>query len=136
MDTSFGGLLVGPALATFAYYALGALWFTPLFGRAWDSATGHRRTDGEAFGAAYYVVPLVACGAVSVGVALLHELIDVAGLGGALLLGLVVGAGIAVPVSVTNAMNPAMPRPYVYGAVTGGYHLVGAVVVSLLVTVA
>jgi len=34
---------VGIALATLAYYLLGAAWFNQRFGRARDSAQGHHR---------------------------------------------------------------------------------------------
>ena len=30
------------ALATIAVFVLGALWFTPLFGRAWDALARHQ----------------------------------------------------------------------------------------------
>ena len=58
-------------IATLAYYLLGALWFTPLFGAAWDTAIGHTRVRGERFSAAYYVVPLVSSLLVTVAMAVL-----------------------------------------------------------------
>ena len=118
-------------VATLAYYLLGALWFTPLFGRAWDDAIGHRRVRGERFGAAYYVVPLVSALLVTVAMAVLLG-VGPGRTSDALVLGLVVGLGVAVAVSVNNALTPNTPHPFVLGAVTGGYHLVGIVGVTLL----
>ena len=43
--TDVSWLAIG--IATLAYYMLGALWFTPLFGAAWDAAIGHTRVRGE-----------------------------------------------------------------------------------------
>ena len=118
-------------VATLAYYLLGALWFTPLFGRAWDGATGHRRGRGERVGTAYYVVPLVSALLVTVAMGVLLG-VGPGRTSDALALGLVVGLGVAVAVSVNNALTPNTPRPFVLGAVTGGYHLVGIVGVTLL----
>ena len=50
-------------LATFGYYVLGALWFTPLFGRAWDRSIGYdraatSRSSGSVSAFAQYVLPV------------------------------------------------------------------------------
>lgn len=37
-----------------------------------------------------------------------------------LIVGVVIGLGIAGTVSVNNALTPLTPHPYVFGAVTGG----------------
>jgi uncharacterized protein DUF1761 len=128
---SINWLAVG--LATLAYYALGAVWFTPLFGKAWDRSIGHTRTKGERFGAIYYVVPLVACVAVAVATAVLVEASGISSPLEAVVLGLVVGVGSSAAVSFTNAVNPSTPHPLLYGVVTGSYHAAGAVLVALIV---
>lgn len=116
-------------VATLAYYLLGALWFTPLFGTAWDTAIGRPRVRGERFSAAYYVVPLVSSLLVTVAVAVLLAATST----DALLVGLVVGVGVALPVSVNDALTPHTPHPFRLGLVTGGYHVVGIVGVALIV---
>ena len=120
-------------IATLAYYLLGALWFTPLFGTAWDTAIGHRRVRGEAFAAAYYVVPLVSSLLVTLATAVLAAVARIDGPSAALALGLVVGLGVALPVSVNNALTPHTPHPFRLGLITGGYHVVGIVAVALIV---
>lgn len=52
-----------PILAAgFAYYALGGLWFTPLFGSHWDKAIGFERPQKWRPGVTYYIGPLLGCG--------------------------------------------------------------------------
>ena len=51
----------------------------------------------------------------------------------ALVLGLVVGVGVALAVSVNNALTPHTPHPFRLGFITGGYHVVGIVAVTLIV---
>ena len=125
MDTTDPNWLAA-ALAALVYYLLGALWFTPLFGRFWDRSIGFERPKGNRFPALYYVAPLISACVVSLVAAVLLAALGVDDLVGALLLGLALGAGYAA-VSVTNAVTPHTPRPLLLGAVTGGYHLVGAV---------
>lgn len=121
------------ALAALAYYLLGAAWFTPLFGKAWDRSIGYDRSQATKFGPAYYVVPLVS--AVLVALALGLTLAALAPtFGEALIVGVVVGLGLAA-VSVNNALTPHTPHPYLFGAVTGGYHIVGSVIVSAIIGV-
>lgn len=120
------------AVATLAYYLLGAVWFTPLFGKAWDTAIGFDRRLGHRFETAYYLVPFLTSLLVSVAVALLVTALGVPDLGQAATVGLVVGIGVAAAVSVTNALTPHTPRPFLFGAITGGYH---AVAITLAATI-
>lgn len=112
--TGFAGLV---------YYVLGAAWFTPLFGRSWDRSIGYDRSrDGGRFPLSYYLLPLAgALLVVGVIAALLPERAGV-------VVGLLTGAAVglaAAAASVTNALTPHTPHPYLFGAITGGYHLTG-----------
>ena len=118
------------ALATLVYYLLGALWFTPLFGKAWETALGFHKRKGYRFGPMYYVAPLVSSLVVTMATAALVSALGIEHLREALLLGLVVGIGYAAAVSLTNAVTPNTARPLLLGAITGGYHVVGIVTVS------
>jgi MFS family permease len=120
-------------LATLAYYLLGAVWFTPLFGRAWDRSIGHDRSKADKFGLDYYLVPLVSAALVSIAVSLIITSLPDPSFGAALLVGVVIGLGVAAAISVNNALAPHTPHPYVFGAVVGGYHLVGVVIVAAVI---
>ena len=121
------------ALAGLAYYLLGALWFTPLFGRAWDRSIGFERPAGNRFPARYYVTPLVSCLVVAVATATLAAALSLETLMEAAVLGIVVGVGYAASISVNNAITPHTPRPFLLGAITGGYHVVGIVLASVII---
>lgn len=121
------------AVAALAYYLLGALWFTPLFGSSWDRAVGYARQGVNRFPARYYVTPLASALVVAVATALLVEAMDVSTPADATELGSVVGLGYAA-VSFNNAVAPNVPRPFLLGAVTGGYHVIGAVVVAVVIS--
>ncbi|MBD0024218.1 DUF1761 family protein [Gordonia pseudamarae] len=119
------------AVAAVAYYLLGAAWFTPLFGKAWDRSIGYDRSRDTTFGPAYYVVPLVSTVLVALALGVILAALAPT-FGEALIVGVVVGLGVAA-VSINNALTPHTPHPYVFGAVTGGYHLVGIVLVSAII---
>lgn len=119
------------ALAALAYYILGAAWFTPLFGKAWDRSIGHDRSPAAQFGTAYYVVPLVSAVLVAVALGLILTALA-ASFAEALIVGFVIGLGVAA-VSINNALTPHTPHPYLFGVVTGGYHFVGIVIVSAII---
>jgi len=123
------------ALGALAYFMLGALWFSPLFGRVWDRSVGHERRSGERFPTSYYVVPLVSSIAIAMATAWVGEAADLDGFWDGTLFTIALGVGIAAAVSVTNAMTPNMRHPFVYGVVTGGYHVAGIGVVTAIVVV-
>lgn len=118
------------ALASLTYYLLGALWFTPLFGKAWDRSIGFDRPRDYRFGAIYYLTPLVSSIVIATATAILVNAHDPKQIEEALLLGLVVGVGYSAAVSVTNAVTPITPKPLLFGVITGSYHVVGIVIAS------
>jgi hypothetical protein len=120
-------------LSTLAYFVLGALWFTPLFGRAWDRSLGIERKRGERYPALYYVMPFVSSVLVSVATAVLVRAIGVEGLADAALLGLVVGIGYSAAVTFTNAVTPTTRHPLAFAAITGSYHVAGTVIAAVII---
>ena len=119
-------------VAAVAYYVLGAVWFTPLFGRVWDRSIGYDRsaTRGR-FPLSYYITPLFGALVSTFVAALLVATTDVDGVAGGVLVGLGVGL-VAAAASVTNALTPHTPKPYLFGAVTGGYHLTGLTIAGAI----
>lgn len=119
-------------LAAFGYYLLGALWFTPLFGRAWDRSIGYDRSAGTGrFPPAYYVVPLIGAAIGTLVVAVFTALIEPDAVVGSAAAGLGIGVAIA-GATLTNALTPHTPRPYLFAAITAGYHLVGCTLVGVI----
>ncbi|MEO6200106.1 MAG: DUF1761 family protein [Cryobacterium sp.] len=100
---------------------------------AWDRSIGYDRSAGGGrFPLAYYIIPLL--GAV-VGTSVIAAFILTSSATGAID-GAVVGAGVGVAIaaaSVTNALTPHTPEPYLFGAITGGYHLVACTLCGALI---
>jgi hypothetical protein len=119
-------------LATMAYFTWGALWFTPLFGRYYDLALGFERRKDQKWPAIYYLSPFINSLVVSIATSMLVYLLNIQSLTDAVALGLIVGVGYAGAVSFNNAVNPAIPRPLLFGLVTGGYHATGIVLVAII----
>lgn len=118
-------------VATVVYFMLGALWFTPLFGKAYDTATGVNRDPKQKWPAVYYYAPFLSSLMVTISIAVIIASVSVGSALEALSIGLVFGLSVAA-ISFSNGITPNMPRPHLFGLVVGGYHLVGCVLVSLI----
>ena len=120
-------------IAAIGYFMLGALWFSPLVaGKYYDNALGFVRTKEMKWGALYYVGPFVGCLISSIATAFLMQMCSVSSSVEAIRLGFIVGVGYGLAVSVTNAINPNTPKPIMYGFATGGYHVLGNVLASII----
>jgi hypothetical protein len=121
-------------VATVAYFALGGLWFaSAVFGRAWIRASGIEMPEGGP-GVAFYVGPLTTCLVATIATAMLAEATASDTLGEGLVLGLVLGVGLALTtLFVTGIFDPKKPEPMTWFAITGGYHLVGLLIVGAIV---
>jgi uncharacterized membrane protein len=80
------------------------------------------------------LAPLITCLISSIAAAALAEASGTDTLGEGLVLGLVLGIGIAAAVCfVTGFFDPKKPQPMVYAAITAGYHVVGLTVASAII---
>jgi len=122
-------------VAGLAYFALGGLWFTPLFGTQWDRAVGFARPPKWRPAAEYYLGPLLGCLIATTATAVLFRIAEPATLRDAVALGAVVGLGYGAAITGVNAIAPNMPRPALYAAVTGGYHCAGLLVAASILFV-
>ncbi|MGH2554224.1 MAG: DUF1761 domain-containing protein [Actinomycetota bacterium] len=116
-------------VATVAYFAPGGLWFaSPVFGRPWIRASGIQMPEG-APGTAFYVGPFATCLVATIATAMLVEATGSDTLGEGIVLGLVLGIGLALTtLFVTGIFDPKKPEPMVWFAITGGYHLIGLLI--------
>ncbi len=123
-------------VAALAYFAIGALWYSPvLFGNIWMASAG-RSTEGEAPGAAIYAVPLVGSLLSAIAVGMLVAATGTDTIGEGLVLGLVVAIGFVVAiVGVTATFESTKPKPGVWGATTAGYHVVGVLVAASILAI-
>ncbi len=121
-------------VATVVYFAIGGLWFAEfLFGKAWQAANGWAGSDGPSPGPWLYIGPAVTCLVETVALAMLANATGTDTLAEGLVLGLVVGAGVAAAaLFVTGYFDPQKPKPVVWWAITAGYHVVGLVVGAII----
>jgi hypothetical protein len=122
-------------VAAIAFFALGAVWYAPpVFGRAWQHAAGAQVPEGTRPGIAYYVGPLATCLLSTVATALLAVATGTDTVGEAIVLGLVVGVGVAAAVAfVGGVFDPHKPQPLVWFVIFGGYQVVGLLIVATIV---
>ncbi|MCA9318021.1 DUF1761 domain-containing protein [Candidatus Saccharibacteria bacterium] len=119
-------------LATVVYFILGAIWFTPLFGKAYDIGTGVKRSSKQKWPAIYYYAPFLSSLAVTTAIGIVMNALNIENLANAVITGLLFGFSLAA-ISFSNGVTPNMPRPVIFGLVVGGYHLISAIIVSTIV---
>lgn len=120
------------------YFALGAVWFTPpLFGRPWQRAIGWDESRQAArMSPALYALPAAFYLLAAVATGLLAAATGSDTLGEGIVLGLIVGVGYALTVTMTDAIfDPNKPQPFVWFAITGAYQVVGLLIVAVLVSI-
>ena len=124
-------------IGTLIYFLLGAVWFAPVtpIGKAWVKAAAYESpTSGTLSTNAFYIIPLVTCLVMVVALALLAEAIGVATLGDGLVLGLLVGIGIAVPLLLTTAaFEFKKPQPFTWGVIDASYHALGLAIAGAVI---
>ncbi len=123
-------------VAAVVYFGIGGLWYAPpVLGNAWMRAIGWKPApDERTSNTTMYLAPLLTCLISSIAVAVLAEASGTNTFGEGLVLGLVVGVGIAAAVCfVTGFFDPKKPQPMVYAAITAGYHVVGLTVASAII---
>ncbi|MGH2463798.1 MAG: DUF1761 domain-containing protein [Candidatus Limnocylindria bacterium] len=127
-------VIVGAAI----YFVLGAVWYAPpVLGRAWQRSIGW---DPEAtppqMRITTYAIPAVAYLVMGVATAMLAAATGSDSVESGLILGLVVGIGLALARTAVDAtFTPNLPQPWVWFAITGSYHLVGLIIVAVVVSV-
>ena len=122
-------------VAAVAYFALGAVWYAqPVFGKAWVQAAGMEMRETQGGSSAIFAAPAIgsALSAIALGMIAITTGTDTFGEG--IVLGLVVGIGFAAAISfVTAAFEANKPNRMVWGAVNGGYHVVGNLIAAVII---
>ncbi len=123
--------------AALAFFALGGLWYSPpLFGKAWQRSMGWEMPEGQRPGPAYYIGPLITCLIATVAVSMIARATGSDGVLDGIVLGLVVGIGIAGSVlAVTGLFDPKKADPRTWAAIAIGYQVIGLVIASIIVSV-
>ncbi|MBK1812730.1 DUF1761 domain-containing protein [Clostridium sp. YIM B02505] len=119
-------------LATIANSLLGGFWFTAIWGKAYFSALGKERGKSEKPAPIFIFGPLV-CGLITtVAMAILIYAFNIESLSDAIIFGGIVGVGLLASTTVNTAINPNMPRPILYGVISGSYFILAGLIISLI----
>ena len=137
MSIDLGGISwIAVIVSVFAYFLLGAVWFakeSPL-GRAWIAASGYTSpTTGFSASQGFYLFPLITSVVAVVSLALLVRATGTDAVSEALVLGLVVGVGIAgTALFSTAAFEFSKPARWTWGLITAAYHVVGLTIAAVV----
>lgn len=124
---------VAIVLATLSLSLLGGVWFTVFFGKAYAFALGKEGSPKEKPAPIFIVGPLV-CGLVTtVAMAILIYAFDIESIVDAMIFGGIVGLGLLAATTVNTGINPNIPRPLVYGLISGSYFFFSGLIVSVIV---
>jgi hypothetical protein len=119
--------------AFFAYFVLGALWFTLLFKKQYAISLGKENQLPEKPAPIFIIGPAICSLVITLAAAILIYALGISSYGQAIEFALVVGIGFLVANTINIAINPNMPKPIHYGIISGAYHLVGIVLVSIII---
>lgn len=121
------------AIAFVAYFLLGALWFTLLFTKQYKISLGRAGEDLQNNSPIFIVGPALCSLVITIASAILIYALNIEGIGNAVEFAFFIGIGYLFANTVNIAINPNMPHPIHYGLITGAYHLVGILIVSIII---
>ncbi|MCC5968817.1 MAG: DUF1761 domain-containing protein [Pararhodobacter sp.] len=125
---------IGIIAATVASFVLGGLWFSVIFGRTYSAALG-RPHDPNAKPAMLMIIgPAVWSLITAFATAVLMASLGIDALADAIWLGLFIGIGFLAATTINTGINPNIPHPVLYGAVSGSYHLAAGLVVAVVLS--
>lgn len=113
-------------LASIALSMLGAFWFMALFGKQYAVALGRTDLKDQKPSSLFIVGPLLCGAVVAVTNAGFMNVLGITSYENALTFGAVVGFGYLVSTTFNVAINPNIPRPLLYGLISGSYFFVGS----------
>lgn len=125
---------IGVITASIASSVLGGLWFTVLFGRAYSAALGQAHDPGAKPAPLLIIGPAVWSLVTALSTAVLMASLGMETVSGALGLGLFIGIGFLAATTINTGINPNIPRPMLYGAVSGAYHLAAGLIIALVLS--
>ena len=123
---------IGVLLAFIAYSFIGALWFTIFFTKWYKISLG-RENETLPNKPIFIAGPALCTLVITVASAVLIDALNVSSFGDAAAFSLFIGIGYLVANTVNIAINPNIPRPILYGIISGSYHLTGIFIASNII---
>ncbi|MEU4167265.1 DUF1761 domain-containing protein [Streptomyces sp. NPDC026665] len=127
-DLNWLGILTG----FIAFVLLGGVWFAGLFPQAYNRSLGREPKAKPDASPLFFVGPALTCLVITFTSAIMMAALKIDNVGDAGLFGLIVGFGYLTANTVNIAINPNFPRPLFYAAISGGYNVLGSLIVSFI----
>jgi predicted RND superfamily exporter protein len=124
----------GVLLAFAAYFVLGAAWYVFLFPQAYRRSLGKENKPVQNTSLIVIAGPALCTFIITLTTSMLIYALNIDNYASAVEFAMLIGFGFLVANTVNIAINPNIPRPIFYGAITGGYHLVGIILACLIIT--
>lgn len=118
--------------AFFAYFLLGGLWFTVLFGKQYKFSLGKENETLKNNSPIFIVGPAVCSLIITIVSAVLIYALKIHSITSAIEFAFIIGIGYLFANTIMIAINPNIPRPILYGLISGFYHLTGILIVSII----
>ncbi len=118
-------------LAFVVYFVLGALWFTLFFQKQYKISLG-KANETLPNQLIFIIGPALCSFVITVASALLIYALHIQSFNQVLGFSVLVGVGYLFANTVNIAINPNIPRPILYGIISGTYHLIGIFLVSII----
>ena len=118
-------------IAFFAFFMLGYVWYVLLFSKQYKISLG-KENETLPTSLLFIIGPAVCSIGYILASAILLYALNIDTFAGALEFSLIVGIGYLVCNTVNIAINPNIPRPFLYGLISGSYFLVGIIIVNLI----
>lgn len=120
-------------LAAFiVYFMLGGLWYTVFFAQSYKVSLGKEHQILQNQSPLYIVGPALCVLVITLASTVLFYALGINSYGNALRFAGLIGLGFLVANTTNIAINPNIPRPFLYSLITGTYHLVGITMASLI----
>ena len=126
---------IAVCVAFAGYFFLGPLWYLLLFKKQYYISLGKEFDPKQKPGTLFIVGPAICSLIITITSALLMYALEINSLQSAPEFALVVGIGYLVSNTINIAINPNIPRPMLYGLISGTFHLVGIVMASIVLYV-
>jgi hypothetical protein len=123
---------VGVLVAFFAYFFLGAIWFTFFFKKQYAISLGKENALPEKPAPIFIIGPAICSIIITITSAIMMYALGINTYNQAIEFALIIGIGFLVANTFNIAINPNMPFPLHYGIISGLYHLVGILIVCII----
>ena len=117
--------------AFFAFFMLGYVWYVLLFSKQYKISLG-KENETLPSSSLFIIGPAVCSMGYILASAILMYALNINTYAGAIEFSLIIGIGYLMCNTVNIAINPNIPRPFLYGLISGSYFLVGITIVNII----